>query len=236
MVSPSAPSPRPCFPATSTRPRRSPPTATTPPRPASGSASWSWRSTRWPTARPSRPRSCCRARTSPSRTAPPRPCSGPGRPRRPATSRRSLVRPQVRGDRAVDYFGQLGQGALFERAKRYRRGRDRLQGGRLDGQAQRHRGAWPMAGSSSGAVGGSMPLALYDSFLAPRAHQPADEGRQGARRGRQGAAASPRIREGAAQAHAGRHRDHDPGPADPDRAGLPAPGAATSIRRRTPPG
>ena len=31
----------------------------------------------------------------------------------------SLVRPQVRGDRAVDYFGQLGQGALFERAKRY---------------------------------------------------------------------------------------------------------------------
>jgi tetratricopeptide (TPR) repeat protein len=31
----------------------------------------------------------------------------------------SLVRPQVRGDRLVDYFGQLGQGALFERAKRY---------------------------------------------------------------------------------------------------------------------
>lgn len=31
----------------------------------------------------------------------------------------SLVRPQVRGDRAVDYFGQLGQGALFERAKRF---------------------------------------------------------------------------------------------------------------------
>ena len=31
----------------------------------------------------------------------------------------SLVRPQVRGDRVVDYFGQLGQGALFERAKRY---------------------------------------------------------------------------------------------------------------------
>ncbi len=31
----------------------------------------------------------------------------------------SLVRPQVRGDRLVEYFGQLGQGALFERAKRY---------------------------------------------------------------------------------------------------------------------
>jgi Flp pilus assembly protein TadD len=31
----------------------------------------------------------------------------------------SLVRPQVRGDRLVDYFGQLGQAALFERAKRY---------------------------------------------------------------------------------------------------------------------
>ncbi|THD82710.1 MAG: tetratricopeptide repeat protein [Phenylobacterium sp.] len=31
----------------------------------------------------------------------------------------SLVRPQVRGDRIVDYFGQLGQAALYERAKRY---------------------------------------------------------------------------------------------------------------------
>jgi len=30
----------------------------------------------------------------------------------------SLVRPQVRGDRLVDYFGQLGQAALYERAKR----------------------------------------------------------------------------------------------------------------------
>ncbi|MBS0332067.1 MAG: tetratricopeptide repeat protein [Proteobacteria bacterium] len=31
----------------------------------------------------------------------------------------SLVRPSVRGDRLVDYFGQLGQGLLFERARRY---------------------------------------------------------------------------------------------------------------------
>ncbi len=31
----------------------------------------------------------------------------------------SLVRPEVRGDRVVEYFGQLGQAALFERAKRY---------------------------------------------------------------------------------------------------------------------
>ena len=31
----------------------------------------------------------------------------------------SLIRPQVRGDRLVDYFGQLGQAALFERAKRF---------------------------------------------------------------------------------------------------------------------
>ena len=31
----------------------------------------------------------------------------------------SLVRPVVRGDRLVDYFGQLDQGLLFERAKRY---------------------------------------------------------------------------------------------------------------------
>ncbi len=30
----------------------------------------------------------------------------------------SLVRPQVRGDRLVDYFGQLGQATLYERAKR----------------------------------------------------------------------------------------------------------------------
>jgi tetratricopeptide (TPR) repeat protein len=31
----------------------------------------------------------------------------------------SLVRPQVRGDRVVDYFGELGQALLFERARRY---------------------------------------------------------------------------------------------------------------------
>lgn len=31
----------------------------------------------------------------------------------------SLTRPQVRGDQVVDYFGQIGQAFLFERAKRY---------------------------------------------------------------------------------------------------------------------
>ncbi len=31
----------------------------------------------------------------------------------------SLVRPEVRGDKTVDYLGELGQGLLFERAKRY---------------------------------------------------------------------------------------------------------------------
>lgn len=31
----------------------------------------------------------------------------------------SLVRPQVRGDTTVDYFGQLGQAHLYERAKRF---------------------------------------------------------------------------------------------------------------------
>ena len=31
----------------------------------------------------------------------------------------SLVRPQIRGDRMVDHFGQIGQAHLYERAKRY---------------------------------------------------------------------------------------------------------------------
>ena len=31
----------------------------------------------------------------------------------------SLVRPEMRGDRGVDYFGQLGQAWLYERARRY---------------------------------------------------------------------------------------------------------------------
>lgn len=31
----------------------------------------------------------------------------------------SLVRPEIRGDRVVDYFGQLGQAYLYERARRY---------------------------------------------------------------------------------------------------------------------
>ena len=77
----------------------------------------------------------------------------------------SLVRPQVRGDRAVDYFGQLGQGALFERAKRY------------DEAETDFKAAVSTANPSSIAVmayGGFLErrgrrvdaLALYESFLA----------------------------------------------------------------------
>jgi Flp pilus assembly protein TadD len=111
----------------------------------------------------------------------------------------SLTRPEVRGDKLVEYFGQLGQAYLFERAKRY----DEAE---TDFKAI-------TAGEQSGelvvlAYGGFLErrgrrldaVALYDGFLA----QDADSEGVTAAKARAAAGkkppAAPTVREGAAQA------------------------------------
>jgi tetratricopeptide (TPR) repeat protein len=114
----------------------------------------------------------------------------------------SLVRPQVRGDRAVDYFGQLGQGALFERAKRY------------DEAETDFKAAASMVNPSVIAVmayGGFLErrgrrvdaLTLYQGFLAQEPSSlPVKAAKARASAGK-AAPPQPTIREGAAQAMLG---------------------------------
>jgi tetratricopeptide (TPR) repeat protein len=109
----------------------------------------------------------------------------------------SVVRPQLRGDPSVDYFGQLGQAALFERAHRY-------------DEAETDLKAVTSGGSPSeiavNAYGGFLErrgrraeaLALYDAALSRNPTNPAMK----AARARAGAGKSPppmpSIKEGAA--------------------------------------
>jgi len=111
----------------------------------------------------------------------------------------SLVRPQVRGDRAVDYFGQLGQGALFERAKRY------------DEAETDFKAAASTVSPSVIAVmayGGFLErrgrrvdaLALYESFLAREPSSVPIKAAKARASSTKAPPAQPTIREGAAQA------------------------------------
>lgn len=111
----------------------------------------------------------------------------------------SLVRPEVPGDKVVEYFGQLGQGFLFERARRYDEAETDFKA--LTGMSEvgslfmldyggflERRGRWNDA------------LALYDSGLLS---EPGDRELMAARAraaSRKGAPPMPTIREGAAKA------------------------------------
>jgi tetratricopeptide (TPR) repeat protein len=66
----------------------------------------------------------------------------------------SLVRPEVRGDRVVDYFGQLGQAYLYERARRY----DEAE---TDYKAL-----------TGGETPGDMAVLAYGAFLERRSRRP----------------------------------------------------------------
>ena len=66
----------------------------------------------------------------------------------------SLVRPQVRGDAVVDYFGQLGQAHLLERARRYDEAETNLQV------------------VSAGATPSEMALLAHGGFLERRGRRP----------------------------------------------------------------
>jgi tetratricopeptide (TPR) repeat protein len=110
----------------------------------------------------------------------------------------SLVRPQVRGDRLVDYFGQLGQAALYERAKRYDEAETDFKAAIAANPSE----------MSILAYGGFLErrgrrvdaIALYQTYLS---REPSNiammRARERAQAGRS-APATPTIREGAAQA------------------------------------
>jgi Flp pilus assembly protein TadD len=111
----------------------------------------------------------------------------------------ALVRPQVRGDRLVDYFGQLGQAALFERAKRY------------DEAETDFKAAVSVSTPTEMAViayGGFLErrgrqvdaLALYGEHLAREPDSIAVKAAKVRASAGKGAPAMPTLREGAAQA------------------------------------
>lgn len=110
----------------------------------------------------------------------------------------SLIRPEVRNDRVVDYFGQLGQAYLFERARRYDEAETdykALTGGDTPGD---------IAVLAYGAFlerrkRGPDAVALYDRALRA---QPNDEALASARARAatgKGAPPQPTLRQGAAQ-------------------------------------
>ncbi|MCX7588810.1 tetratricopeptide repeat protein [Phenylobacterium sp. 58.2.17] len=110
----------------------------------------------------------------------------------------SLVRPEMRGDRVVDYFGQLGQAWLYERARRYDEAETdykALTGGDAPGDiaVQAYGAFLERRNRRADAV------ALYDASLAL---QPNNENLIAARaRAAAGKAApaAPNLRQGAAQ-------------------------------------
>ncbi|WP_374452147.1 tetratricopeptide repeat protein [Phenylobacterium sp.] len=110
----------------------------------------------------------------------------------------SLVRPEMRGDRVVDYFGQLGQAWLYERARRYDEAETdykALTGGDAPGDiaVQAYGAFLERRNRRADAV------ALYDASLAL---QPNNENLIAARaRAAAGksAPAAPNLRQGAAQ-------------------------------------
>jgi tetratricopeptide (TPR) repeat protein len=110
----------------------------------------------------------------------------------------SLVRPDVPGDKVVDYFGQLGQGLLFERAKRYDEAETDFKaaaaGDNPSEVAVLTYGAFlERRGRRLDAV------ALYESALGQGASQAVAEAKARAAAGKP-APPPPTLREGAAQA------------------------------------
>lgn len=111
----------------------------------------------------------------------------------------SLVRPQVRGDRVVDYFGQLGQAQLYERARRYDEAETDYKAV-LSGPARSESAVVAYGGFLERRGRRADAVALYDSALA---QQPSSVALKVARaRAAAGRPAPPQlsVREGAAQA------------------------------------
>ncbi len=111
----------------------------------------------------------------------------------------SLVRPEVRSDRVVDYFGQLGQAYLYERARRYDEAETdykALTGGETPGD---------IAVLAYGAFlerrkRGSDAVALYDRAMRTQLGNEALVAARARAATGKGAPPQPTLRQGAAQA------------------------------------
>ncbi|WP_374473085.1 tetratricopeptide repeat protein [Phenylobacterium sp.] len=110
----------------------------------------------------------------------------------------SLVRPQVRGDRVVDYFGQLGRAHLFERAKRYDEAETDF---KAVGQAAGSEMAVLAYGEFLERRGRRADaVALYDTLLAQEPSSIAVKSAKARAAAGKAPPPQPTIREGAAQA------------------------------------
>lgn len=111
----------------------------------------------------------------------------------------SVVRPSVRGDRLVDYFGQLGQAQLFERAKRYDEAETDYKAA-VDVQTPTEMAVIGYGGFLERRGRKVDALALYDSYLVKEPEDaPVKTALARAQAGKP-APPLPTIREGAAQA------------------------------------
>lgn len=111
----------------------------------------------------------------------------------------SLVRPEVRGDRVVDYFGELDQGLLFERAHRYGEAETDFKAATSTG-VRGELGSLAYGEFLERRGRRSDALAVYDEALAQDPDSIAlKDARARAAAGRQPPPA-PTVREGAAQA------------------------------------
>jgi tetratricopeptide (TPR) repeat protein len=111
----------------------------------------------------------------------------------------SLVRPQVHGDRVVDYFGQLGQAQLYERARRFDEAetdfKAAMSGGARSETAVVAYGEFlERRGRRADAV------ALYDASLGEEPSSVAVKAARARAAAGKAAPAAPTLREGAAQA------------------------------------
>ncbi|WP_312165512.1 tetratricopeptide repeat protein [Phenylobacterium sp.] len=110
----------------------------------------------------------------------------------------SLVRPEMRGDRVVDYFGQLGQAYLYERARRYDEAETdykSITGGEAPGDiaVQAYGGFLERRGRRADAI------ALYDKALASQPNNQSLINARARAAGGKGAPPAPSLRQGAAQ-------------------------------------
>jgi tetratricopeptide (TPR) repeat protein len=111
----------------------------------------------------------------------------------------SLVRPQVRGDRVVDYFGQLGQALLYERAKRYDEAETDFKAV-LGGGARGEMASLAYGGFLERRGRRADAIAVYDAALAQEPESVAMKAaRERAAAGR-AAPQAPSLKEGAGQA------------------------------------
>lgn len=111
----------------------------------------------------------------------------------------SLVRPQVRGDRVVDYFGQLGQAQLYERARRYDEAETDFKAA-ISGPAHSEMAIIAYGAFLERRGRRADALTLYDATLAQEPSSVAVKTAKARAAAGKPAPAIPTIREGAAQA------------------------------------